>query len=135
MSYSSKLYFILTKRKKTLLMQSSKSSIKLRNKYIFTCIPASLSKCSLTRNNVNFCIKISWYDVLFINQTFGNILHHFMTVVKIVTAFDLNRVKTTLYTKKYFPEREKRKCFEYLIFWSRDSVSGISTTMEIFKEV
>lgn len=43
-----------------------------------------------------------------------------MTVVKIVTAFDLNRVKTTLYTKKYFPEREKRKCFEYLIFWSRD---------------
>lgn len=58
-----------------------------------------------------------------------------MTVVKIVTAFDLNRVKTTLYTKKYFPEREKRKCFEYLIFWSRDSVYGISTTMEIFKEV
>lgn len=55
-----------------------------------------------------------------------------MTVVKIVTAFDLNRVKTTLYTKKYFPEREKRKYFEYLIFWSRDSVSGISTTMEIF---
>lgn len=53
-------------------------------------------------------------EVLFINQTFGNILHHFMTVVKIVTAFDLNRVKTTLYTKKYFPEREKRKCFEYL---------------------
>lgn len=39
-----------------------------------------------------------------------------MTVVKIVTAYDLNRVKTTLYTKKYFPEREKRKCFEYLFF-------------------
>lgn len=57
-------------------------------------------------------------EVLFINQTFGNILHHLMTVVKIVTAFDLNRVKTTLYTKKYFPEREKRKCFEYLIFFS-----------------
>lgn len=120
MSYSSKLYFILTKRKKTLLMQSSKSSIKLTNKYIFTCIPASLSKCSLTRNNVNFCIKISWYDVLFINQTFGNILHHFMTVVKIVTAFDLNRVKTTLYTKKIFPGKGKTQMLwilNFLVTW------------------
>lgn len=58
-----------------------------------------------------------------------------MIVVKIVMVFDLNCVKIILYIKKYFLEREKCKCFEYLIFWLCDFVFGILIIMEIFKEV